>query len=266
MNPVSKALEELRYEIPIQILEAAFMDRRFSRFPPVANLDSMIREKVIEERVLNDCNLTGGTQVIIPLAGLPMEYYEASTVIIRIPKDRTQNRRISRTTSVIIGLQTLPGTQAYGMNNQSDYMSAAAQVFASQASIPIQSTAQVSLIAENTIMIADQTLIPASLSLLCYLEHDIDFTSMRSMTISKFTKLVEFAVKAYIYNKLTIQMAEGYMAGGLDIGRFKEIVDGYADANENYKTYLNDVWIKVQVLDDHHSRNRFYRTVMGGSW
>lgn len=262
-SPLQKAIFEVRQEIPLPILEATFLDRRFSRFPPIASVDEMIREKVIEARVLVDCNLTGGTQVVIPLTGLHIDHWETSTMVIQIPKDRTQNRRISRTTSVIFGIQTVPGHQTYGLGNESDMMAAAAQVYASHASIPIQSTANVSLIAENTIMIMDQVMVPGSMQLLCYLEHDLDFTAMRSMTISKFTKLVEFAVKAYVYKELTIKMAEGYMAGGIDLGRFKEIVDGYADANENYKNYLNDVWIKVQVLDDHTSRNRFYRTLLG---
>jgi len=263
MSPVAKAIYEIKVEIPNEILEAAFLERRFSQFAPLVNVDEMIREKIIQSRVLTDCNLTGGTQTIIPLTGLPIDRWEASTMVIRIPKSRTQNRRITRVTSVIFGIQTVPGHQTYGLNNGSDYMSAGAQVYASHAAIPIQSTAQVSLIAENTIMISDQIMVPGSMQLMCYLEQDLDFSSMRSMTISKFAHLCTLATKAYIYNKLTIRMAEGQMAGGLDLGRFKEIVDGYADANELYRTYLNDVWIKVQMMDDYTSRNRFLRTLLG---
>lgn len=263
MTPVMKALAEVRFEIPAPILEAAFKEQRFSNFASLVSVDTLIREKVIEARVLVDCNHTGGQQIVVPLLGLPVEYHEASTIIVRIPKERTQNRSISRVTSVVLGQQTMPGGQSYGMNNGSDYMAAAAQVYASHSSMPVMSTAQVQLIAENTVMIMDQTILPGSMQLMCYLESDLNMTHMRSMTISKFTKLVEFAVKAYIYNELTIKMAEGHMAGGLDIGRFKEIVDSYADANENYKNYLNDVWIKVQVMDDYNSRNRFMRTLLG---
>jgi len=263
MSPISKALFEIRQEIPMPVLEAAFLQRRFSALAPLMDVDEGIRQHVIDARVLVDCNLTGGTQVIIPLLGLPIDRWETSTMVIRVPKDRTQNRRITRVTSVMFGIQMIPGHQTYGLYNQSDYMGAGAQVYSSHASIPIQSTANVSLIAENTVMILDQIMVPGSMQLLCYLENDLDMSQMGSMTISKFSHLCTLATKAYIYKELTIKMAEGFLTGGLELGRFKEIVDGYADANELYRTYLNDIWIKVQMMDDHNSKHRFMRLMLG---
>lgn len=263
-TPVMRAIADAKMAIPPQILQVAFTERQLGRSPFPVNVDHMIRERVIEARVLPDCNLTGGTQVIIPLDGLEQEYYNQSTIVVRIPMERTQHRRIVRCTSILIGMETLPSSYNYGMTNYSDMLSAAGQVMASHTSMPVQSSARVTLIAENTVMIADQSILPSAMQLMCYVENDLEFTNMRSMTISKFSKLVEYAIKAYIYNELVIPMAEGEMRGGMDLGRFKEIVDSYADANENYQTYLNEVWIKVQFMDDFHTRNRHLRMIMSG--
>jgi hypothetical protein len=271
MSPVSKAIADVKRMIPPQILQVAFLDKnygpnvfQFARNHSAFNVDAMIRERVVEARVMEDCNMTGGTMLVVPLSGLEQEYYNQATVVVRIPHDRTQNRRITRVIGVMIGLETLPSSYHYGMNNYSDMLSAGAQVVASHTSMPIQSTARVQLIGENTVMISDQSILPTTMQLMCYVEYDADFTQMRSMTVSKFTKLVEYAVKAHIYNELVIPIAEGEMRGGMDLGKFKEIVDGYADANENYETYREETWIKVQMLDDFHSRNRHLRAIMGG--
>ncbi len=271
MTPVQKAIADVRRKIPPQILQVAFMDQNFGpnlfQFAQSRNalsLDAMIREKIVEGRVMEDCNMLGGTLSVISLAGLEQEYYNQATIVVRIPMERTQNRRIVRALSVLIGLETLPSSYNYGMSNYSDMLSAAGQVVASHTSMPVQSTARVQLIAENTVMIADQSILPSTMQLMCMVENDLDFSQMRSMTISKFTRLVEYAVKAHIYNELVIPIAEGEMRGGMDLGRFKEIVDGYADAEENYETYREEVWIKVQMLDDFHSRNRHLRQIMGG--
>ncbi len=266
ISPVQKAIADAMRGIPPQVMKAAFFPKQeFGRVAPIATIESMVREQIVESRVMEDCNLTGGTQLVVPLDGLVQEYHNQATLIVQIPLERTGYRRITRCTSLLIGLETLPSSFNYGMTGYSAMTAAGAQVMASHMPMPIQSTARITLIAENTIMISDQSILPSAMQLLCYVENDLDFTTMRSMTISKFAKLVEFAIKAHIYNELIIPMAEGEMRGGMDLGKFKEIVDGYADANQNYQDYLESVWIKVQHMDDFNSRNRHLRLIMGGS-
>ncbi len=266
ITPVSKAIADAMRGIPPQILKAAFYPKyEFGRVAPVATVESMIREQVVEARVMEDCNLTGGTSLVVPLDGLVQEYHNQATIIVQIPLERTGYRRITRCTSLLIGLETLPSSFNYGMSGFSDIMAGGAQVMASHTAMPIQSTARVTLIAENTVMISDQSILPSVMQLMCFVENDLDFTNMRSMTISKFSKLVEYAVKAHIYNELIIPIAEGEMRGGMELGKFKEIVDGYADANQNYQDYLESTWIKVQFMDDFNSRHRHARLIMGGS-
>ncbi len=264
MNPIQKAISDIKFKIPMDILNAAFITREFSHRPIPVSLDTMIRSKVIEARVNVDCNLVGGLEVAIPLGGIQPEYLDPYTAVYRIPKALTQNRVISRVISLSIGNGSVLGTTNMGLQGYSQILDAAAGVFASQAAIPIVSTAYLSLIAENTVLVTDQMAMPNTVHLRCYLENDADMSQLRSTTYHKYAKLVELAVKSYIYNQLTISIGQAQLSGGMELGRFREIVDSFADAEENYQTYLEEVWRRVSIMDDQMSRERHLRMILGG--
>jgi hypothetical protein len=67
MGPMQKAIMEVKATIPKQILELAFLSNDNPRILVKRNLESVIRERVIEARVKVDCDLMGGIQVAIPL-------------------------------------------------------------------------------------------------------------------------------------------------------------------------------------------------------
>lgn len=264
MNPVQKAIAELKFRIPVPILQEAFTRSRFGQRPLPVGLDASIRELVIDARVRVDCNLVGGTELAIPLDGLPFEMWDPYTWIYRIPSRMTQNRAISRVLSLTFGTPVQNGIALQGSTGNSSMLYAAAGVMASQAPIPIISTAYLRLIGENTVLIQDSIALPTNIALRCVVENDPDFTQLRPTTVPQFCKLVELATKAYIYNTLTLEIGMGQLVGGAELGRFREIVDGYADANELYETFLRDVWQKVSIFDDTTSRERMLRSIVGG--
>jgi len=116
--------------------------------------------------------------------------------------------------------------------------------------IPITSTAYVQLIAENTIMVRDSIILPANSYLRCVLAMDEDLSHLQLRSYPAFSKLVEYAVKSYIFNQYIIQMDIAELQGGHNLGRFKEVVDSYSDAEENYQTYLKEVMQKVLFMND----------------
>lgn len=267
MNPVTKALQELGYRIPRAILEKTFLSnlKPFSLMP--TSLDARIRETVIEPRVMVDCNLMGGTETAIPLATVPRQQIDTFTYVYRIPKTLTQGRTITRAISISYGQTGILGTSSnIPMQGTSPLMDAAAGLMLSQAPIPMVSTAQCQLIGENTVMVIDTTAIPQDIFLRCWLENDSNFNHIAPTSYQNFAKLVELAVKSYVYNHNQIPMDRAYIQGGYELGQFKSIVDGYADAEENYQTYLNEVWRKVAVLNDFHGRRRHISQVTGGNW
>src|SRR5262249_50995141 len=122
----------------------------------------------------------------------------------------------------------------------------------------------VQLIGENTIMIKDTTLLPSWTFLRCILAADETMSHLQLRTYPKFAKLVEHAVKAYIYNQLIVNVDIAELYGGHALGIFKEIVGEYKDENELYETYLREKWQKISLMNDQESFGRLIRTVVGG--
>ena len=56
MNPITYALSTIKHMIPIEILQRTFITNQKLYGLPNINLDAIIRDIVIEGRVLVDCN------------------------------------------------------------------------------------------------------------------------------------------------------------------------------------------------------------------
>ena len=263
MDPIQKAIMDVKFKIPPQILETVFIRSIYGHRPLPVTIDSQICEQVINPRVLVDCDLVGGTQVVIPLTGLIPDYLDLTTIVYRIPKDRTQGRSITRTVSMEIGFGSMYGSAVsqapYGYSVVAD---AADAMVNSHAPIPIVSTANIRLIAENTVLVTERATLPDNVGLRCYLEYDERLSLLRPTAYAAFSQMVELAVKAHIYNTTTVAIDAGQLSGGMTLGRFKEIVDGYADANEMYDTFISEKWRRILLMNDPTSRERHLRIVM----
>ena len=277
-NPISKAIAEVKYRIPRQILEKVFVDgSRFYRPTLAASMEAQIENLVIRPRVLVDCNLIGGIQANIPLEGLNYEMPYQYTTVIHIPKDRTNGRSINSVRNVTFFNAAQAGALYGGAaaaagflsnNNSVDNtaaVTAAAGVMASYDKIPLTSTSRVSLIAENTILISEAGFLPTNSYLRCILENDTDLNNLPLRAYRFFSNLVEYAVKAYIYNALVIEIDAGELRYGQNLGAFKDVVSSYADANQNYLDYLKDKMESTLFMADEASYSRFIKMMVGGN-
>lgn len=281
MNPIKKAISEVRYRIPRDILEKVFIDgSTYYRSTIRSTVDEQIESLVIRPRVLVDCNLVGGTQAMIPLDGLPQERPLNYTTVIHIPKDRTRGLSINSALSVgffnSAAVASYAGSGVPGMGSyntgigqwgtdSSAMMGAAAGVMAAFDKIPMTSTSQVQLIAENTILIRDGINIPSNSFLRCVLANDENLSALPLRSYRHFSNLVEYAVKAYIYNELIITMDAGELRYGQNLGMFKEIVSSYSDANQNYLDSLRDNFEAVMLMSDSPTYQRFLKLAIGGN-
>lgn len=270
MNPISKAIAEAKFTIPLEILQQAFAPVAVFGRATAMNLDSVIRDKVIDARVRVDCNLVGGTQLDIPLRGLSPEQVNLPqstpyswSLIYRIPMTLTQNRIITRVLWIANTISPISGSYTYASYNGSALANAAMGVMQSQAPIPSMSTARVDLIATNTVMISDTNEWPYDASMRCFVENDRDMSTLPVGAYRHFAKLCGYAIKAYIYNTLILKINSAELQNGQELGRFKEVVDGYADANENYMTYLEDTWREVAAYADPISSRDWSRLPLG---
>lgn len=267
MNPITKALSDIHHRIPRKVLEEAFVSRRglnnLGWRSPVS-VDYRIREEVIDSRVIPDCNLVGGTETTIPLGNVTPQYLPEYKTVYRIPLSVTNNRKISRIYHIMHGSAAAPGL-GHGMAyDGNDLLGVAQGLLATHQAIPNVSNAHVQLIGENTILVHDQMPSSPSLYAQVMLESDSEFSHLSKASIPAFSKLVEYAVKSYIFNALVLEIDEGFLSGGRDLGRFREIVDGYADAEELYQTFFDERWRKIMLMSDPEARSRHLRMTVGG--
>lgn len=261
MSIITEAIRKLHFDIPEEILEEAFIDSKYYRSNNIINIDAIIREKVINPRVLVDTNMVSGREIVIPLDGLQYSTLDTFNLIIRIPKKLTQGSTIAQILDVSMGnmygltvgmIQTTP---------QSPYLQASNKLVDSATPVPIVSNSNIEIIGENVIMLKGFTSLPPYLQLRCMIEHDSEMSNISPRYFEAFYDLVLFAVKNYCYMRLAIKIGQARLSGGRELGVFKDILDTYSDAGENYRSHLKEVWQKVSMLADPLTRQRYHKLI-----
>lgn len=264
MMAISKALDEIKFRIPRAILERVFLQKEYRWRAVPTSLDDVILATVIRPRVMVDCNLVGGAEVLIPLEGATAERVDDLTMVFHIPKSLTQNRSIVSVKNITYVNTNRPYT--YGLPIPFGGSAAghvANTILDANSTIPSVSTAKVQLIGENTVLIKDSNIVPNYMHLRCVVENDENMSHLQLRSYHAFSKLVELAVKSYIFNQYAVEMDTAEIKGGAALGRFKEIVDGYSDAEELYQTYLREKWTKIAHMNDRTSWGRTLQLIVG---
>jgi hypothetical protein len=271
VNPIQKAISDVKAAIPREILERTFMKPeqvafgQRQSFNPTS-LDFRIRTAVIEANVLPDCNLVGGTEVTIPLREVIPQWITDYNVLYRIPKHLTQNRSILRLIHMTFGDGGVVGSMNLAIQGRSPLMDAAQGTLQAHLPIPIISTANMEIVAENTVMVKDNITMPGNPYLRCVIEGDSELNHLQPTSYKAFSKLVVLAVKAYIFNNMAVMTDQAALSGGMALGRIREIIDGYSDAYELYEEYFENTWRKVAIFNDPEANKRHLKYITGGRW
>lgn len=274
MSVITKLIADVKAEIPRAVLEVAFLGDmgRENRF--ASNLDFQIRQKVIDARVWVDLNLQGAEEVNIALAKCEVEQDGQYRTIVRIPKELTGGRVITQVLAFNYTINGVTGLTNNGYNNNSFNMSnegnspqmnSAAKILRAASPAPILGSAAVRIVGENVILINDYMGSVKQGNMTVRLSHDPDLNSFKPTSIPQLSKFVKYAVKAYIYVNTVITLDMGHLYGGSEIGRIREIIDGYADCNELYDTFYQEEMIAVNFMNDDTRHANFLRTLIGGA-
>lgn len=266
MSIIQHAINNLKHHIPKEVLEYAF-NRTTNTFPTMKwgadtrsrSIDSVIRAEIIEGRVNEDCNLVGGTEHVVHLNKVPRERVDDLRVIYRIPYDMTLGRKI-------ISCQSVSYTDYHlAMDHSGNQLaSATLDLFRAGSAMPIIETAHVEVMADNIVMVTDEGyMVDRHFILQCTLENDASLSNMPKGAYKHYAKLVELATKAYIHNKTTVHLDQGALHYGQSLGRLKEIIDDYRDANEQYREYFDQYWGKVAFFSDRTRVNKFVQSQIG---
>lgn len=279
-NPIIYSLNRLtRFGIPKAILNIAFLSRFANNFHNLGSLHDRIREDVINPRILVDCNLLHGTEVTIPLAKcekLVWNYYET---VYRVPMELTAGRKIisplelTAASGAVMSSDGAMSATTAGMysGNMATFSGMGANVAAAKqmmnSVMPIRnvSNALLYLLGDNTVLIKDAVIVPATMHLRVVLENDSEFNHIQPAWYPDFYDLVLIAVQAYIYNLIVIEQDSAFIASGGELNRVRDIVEGYADAEQRYKEQL-DFWYKCALLNDPESSRQHYSMHTGGGY
>lgn len=265
MGPIGIAISDLKYRIPPRILEVVFIKRvAWGREAPVS-IDEQIMALVVRPRVLVDCNLVGGAEVYLPINGADHERQNDYTSVYRFSKQVTQGRSIMSALNVTFtDPNRVSGYGQIASCQNSSLMQAGQAMMNTHAAMPVTSTAKVQLIGENTVMVRDTIVLPPNVFMRCIVSNDENMSHLQIKSYRAFCKLMELAVKSYIYNTYTIELDMGEIHAGQTIGKFKDKIDEWADAEELYQDFLTTKWQKISVMNDNESYSRLLRTQFDG--
>lgn len=271
MNAIQFAISEVKNIIPMPILRVAFQDDLIRqetwgrRNAPVVSVDHVIREKVIEGRVMPSINLISGQRELIPLGGLIQEQQPDWSLVINIPKSLTHGRSITAVYAMVTGTPTgsLGGSVSMQFGRGSAIVDGLRAAMQSREQMPLLSDANIQIIGDNMLLIRSPMRLAGTLYLDCQLENDALLSNIPPAAWKHFKKLVEYAVKAYIYVNINIPMDEAQIYGGMAIGKFREVVDGFSDANDLFEEQLK-IWERVAILSDPLSHQDHIQGLVGG--
>ena len=259
-NVLEIALRQIMHTIPKQILDAAFRptDRRMS-------LDQCIQEDVILGRVLPDCICYAGNLKRIVLKSAYVEkvdipeptLYAASEAycVYRIPPEARDYKDIVTVISVnypnvLYGNMSTVPPYSGAIGNTANNMAAAVletQTFANTPVLPSPI-----LVSGHQVKLAPVPMMlyhSVDWVLTCRLAYDEAFTNLSPSAVRPLANLILCATKNYIYNELILAIDSAYLVGGQELGRFKEIVDGYSGEQEKYDELVNKFRGAATILD-----------------
>jgi hypothetical protein len=263
MSALKKAIDEIKFTIPKEILGLAFNDKIVSYRTAPITIDEQIMSRVIRPRVLVDANIVGGIQAVIDLSSISPLFLDEYTVVFQIPTERLNFKNIISVLNVSY-LPYGPNYNSYGSglgsvnaNNITDIASVGQRIADSVSNIPLISNANAELVGPNTVMLRSQARITTSYQLRCMLGNDDNLNNISPRSWHAFSELCVLAVKSFIYKEMIIAIDQAYLTGGQELGSVKNYIEGLSDAEENYRTYLKEKWMATAFMNDTMAYDRF---------
>lgn len=262
---IEKAITEIKFEIPEEILDLVFMKKAYFYRDRPTNLDREIIKKVIAARVIVDCDLIGGTDYIVPLLDIYRELTQEWMAVYRIPKMFLDNRSIMSIMGIMyINPYMVSAPAGQNICGWSSIMATTQAVLEAMAPIPNFSSSEVALEGESTIVIRDARVLPDFSYARVILSYDEYMSNITPRSYIAFSKMCTLAVKSYIWKNRVIPMDRGELTAGVTLGSIKEVIDEYKDAEQMYQDYRKDVMRKVLLMNDDQRKRRLLTRLVGG--
>lgn len=246
IDALERAYAEIHNSIPRTILEIAFKTNEHMD----VSLDEHIKSEVLLKRVRKDISVVAGPVFNLILQGNWVRYTSApsvyalgisgSYIAYEIPPEAREHRDISCVLRVGFPYTISNSTVGSFYNNcnlsrGTDLGGLACSSLASLtgSNLLVNPTARM---APGNVIILD----PAQFNFHSWrctvrLEFDENFSGMDVSSIQPFCHLCKYAVQAYCYNEMVIDVESNMVFRGNTVGVIKDIISEYRDANDKYQ-------------------------------
>jgi len=253
MNAISKAMSEIYYNIPKEIISLAFNDNQAQS---AISMDEMIMNRVIRPRVKVDCNLLGGVETYIRVAVCKITDYSTNygrEYLIDVPKTATNNRSIVTALSLFFNTASVN----YNSGHTDPLVNASSKQLTIAEQPSMVTTSRLEVVGENKVLVSDPSVYFGSGTLKCVVENDDNLSNISPRSYIAFSNLCVLATKAYVYNYLSIKMGSGYIQSGHELGVLNDVISDYSGAAQEYQEYLITTWRSVMLHNDSDRLNNF---------
>lgn len=273
-NPIDYAINRVKnFAIPPQLLQFLMNGRQTSRYRPTrSNLETLIREKIIEGRILPDCNILGPTETDVICQPSWYESLDDGSKILTIPLAATKGKKIVTVSKLLYspGVFTSAANghvaaTVGGYNPRGSTMSQSLTKLAdSHRKQEVASSTNMDIIGHNTILISSYVTFINNTSLSCRLEGDENLSFIKPGKYDLVAQMVELATKAYIYNNYELDVSQGAISQGRELTDIRDKVQAYASADEEYKTLYQERFRKAIRMNDPMTKVKQHRLISGG--
>lgn len=276
MSIVKEVVRKLTDVIPNQLLYEAFTydyhsgPYRALKVNSYLPLTEHIEDEVWRGRVYTDINSQSGQSMEIDLGGLVPKPYahtrlgNLSGMIFHIPEDRRDGRNIISVIQGTSNIYNLGGNIANGVGQTSLMEGLASKMLNHVAGMPgLNTPPTVAYIGANNIIVYGNFVQYYTLRIRCEIENDPDLINFGRRSSNQLFLLMEQATKTMVFNRLALPVDQARMVGGFEIGRFREVLDGYSDADKLYQELLEE-WGRVAHFNDNEDYFSHLNLISGG--
>lgn len=277
MSIVKRTIRKLTNTIPIQLLNEAFSydyhlaPTRQLKLTSHLPIETHIEDEVWTGMVYHDINDMAGQSVEIELGGITPKPYvhtrlgNISGMVFHVPEHLRDGRNILSVTAASSNLYNVGGNIAPGANYGRTFLDSLANKMLDHATgVQGQTTPPtIAYIGCNNILVYGNYLSLLTLRVRCDIENDINLSNFDRNASNAFYLLMEQATKMMIYNRLSIPIDQARLEGGFELGRFREILDGYSDADKLYQELLAQ-WPIVALFNDDEDYHSHLNLISGG--
>ena len=272
MNAMNLAINEINFQIPLAIRQAAFLDIpqsnadvSFYENATTGSMDYEIRDKVIGSRVIPLCNTKGANEIAVDLSRCKRTDITMGITRFDIPPQLLNHRQIVSVGSVHLvdlnifnRLSQIPSRTGAVESTVRDMVNAVRNM-------PLVGTSDLRKTGPRQIQINMHTTvtITSRLAALVLVDNDPGMMNLNPTSAKIFADLCVLAAKAYIYDVLTINTDQGRLVQGAELGEFANILREFSSAEQDFQEYFKENWGVASFVSDNGRMTRFVNSMFG---